>query len=325
MSEVQHKSGQRAGASKKMAEIFASINMNDLPAISDVVEELIELTGNKFATGDDLAESILKDYSLTTKILQVANSAYYFRGVQITSVSRAVSLLGFNTIRELATTIALIEEFIKAGVEERDISKLLAQSYISATFSKAFSLEKNLRISAEEAFLCAMLHNLGKIIIAVYLPELFRDIEQKTLNGYTELQATRMVLDGLTFAQVGQEIARFWNFSENIIETMIPSPPNIVDKNNMNAVLQHLAAFSNRLVGVISTGSEEDLIRLVKYYEKVLPLSRDHIFELLMKCVDMVEDVSDTIKNGIARLRFRSRIISLHKKYLPNETQQGAS
>ncbi|MDH3393506.1 MAG: HDOD domain-containing protein, partial [Desulfobulbaceae bacterium] len=100
--------------SEKLSEIFAKMNMSELPAMSSNVQELISLTHSSRSAAYDLSKVILKDYSLTNKVLQVVNSAYYALGKQVNSISRAVTVLGFDAVRDLATAIALFEDFIKS-------------------------------------------------------------------------------------------------------------------------------------------------------------------------------------------------------------------
>nr|MBF0223771.1 HDOD domain-containing protein [Desulfobulbaceae bacterium] len=104
--------------SERMSEIFSKLNMSELPAMSHNVQELISLTCSSRSAASELSRVILKDYSLTNKVLQVVNSAYYSIGRPVNSISRAVAILGFDAVRDLATAIALFEEFIKSGVEK---------------------------------------------------------------------------------------------------------------------------------------------------------------------------------------------------------------
>ena len=103
--------------SEQLAAIFSRINMSELPAMSNNVQELISLTHSSRSAANELAKAVLKDYSLTNKVLQVVNSAYYSLGQRVTSISRAVTVLGFDAVRDLAMAIALFEDFIKSGVD----------------------------------------------------------------------------------------------------------------------------------------------------------------------------------------------------------------
>ena len=117
--------------SGKLAEIFAKMNMSELPAMSTHVQELISLVHSRRSASYDLSRVILKDYSLTNKVLQVVNSAYYSLGQSVSSISKAVTILGFDAVRDLATAIAIFEDFIKSGVDKAvaEIGEILQVSF----------------------------------------------------------------------------------------------------------------------------------------------------------------------------------------------------
>ena len=155
---------------QKLGEIFAKMNLSELPAISGHVNEVLKITLNKRASVTAVSAVILKDYSLTNKILQVANSAYYLRGAHISTIERAVSTLGLDVVRELAVSISLIEEFLKSGGEKDALSTQMAISLLSANLSKLLVQKYKIPVSPEEAYICALLHDLGRIIMTHLFP-----------------------------------------------------------------------------------------------------------------------------------------------------------
>ena len=147
--------------SGKLAEIFAKINMSELPAMSNHVQELISLVHSSRSAANDLSRVILKDYSLTNKVLQVVNSAYYSLGQSVSSISKAVTILGFDAVRDLATAIAIFEDFIKSGVEKEGVTKLMTRSFLSALHCRDLAGEKKLKVLPEEAFICGLLNKVN--------------------------------------------------------------------------------------------------------------------------------------------------------------------
>lgn len=293
---------------KTLTEIFGRVNMSELPAMSEHVQQLIAVLNNGRATVQDICEVILKDASLTTKLLQTANSAYYSRGVPITSISRAVTALGLATLKELAVTLALFEDFLKAGVEREEISKLLAKCFLSATQAKILCKVKGISIPEEDAFVCTLLHELGKIIVLVYLPELYRKAQELVDRGYSDEFAAKTVLNDLTFTMVGMEIARFWNFSEKIILSMTDNPPAPTSKRDTQLLLLNVAAFCNRLTWTICYGTDLDLAELLLHYGPILSISREESLALANKSAGFAENMSGIIRFGLSRLDIRGRI-----------------
>lgn len=291
-----------------LTEIFSKVNMSELPAMSEHVQQLIGVLGKSNATVQEISQVILKDASLTTKLLQTANSAYYSRGVPISSISRAISALGLSTLKELALTLALFEDFLKAGVEREEISKLLAKCFLSATQAKNLCRIKGIKLPEEDVFICALLHELGKIIVLVYLPELYRKAQELIDRGYSDEFAAKTILNDLTFTMVGMEIARFWNFSEKIILSMTDNPPRPTSNLDMQLILLNVAAFCNRQTWIICYGTDLDLAELLLHYGPILNISKEESLALANKSVGYAENMSGIIRFGLSRLDIRNKI-----------------
>lgn len=292
--------------SEKLADIFAKINMSELPAMSTNVRELISLTSSSRSSGYELAKVILKDYSLTNKVLQVVNSAYYSLGRPVNSISKAVTILGFDAVRDLATAIAIFEDFIKSGVEKEGISKLLTRSFLSGLQARDIAVEKHLNVKPEEAFICTLLRQLGKIIVCIYLPEIYREIENRMAAGASETVAARAVLDGLTLAEVGEEVAKFWNLSESVINCMALDPEKPTGSYDSDGYLHNLADFTTSLVDRVCDGG--DLGQLLDKYGEMMAIDGKEAVEMLSRSVDVSEDVSDALRYGLSKLKLRNKI-----------------
>ncbi|MEW6220778.1 MAG: HDOD domain-containing protein [Thermodesulfobacteriota bacterium] len=308
---------------QQLAEIFAKINMSDLPAMSEHVRELIAVTSSSQSAAYELAKVILKDYSLTNKILRVVNSAYYSMSRPVSSISRAVSVIGFDAVRELAMAITLFEDFIKSGVEKEGIAKLLTKSFLAAMQAKTLGIEKKLRIVPEEAFICTLLHDLGKMIVLIYLPDLHREIQERVEAGQSEEAAARAVLSGLTLPEVGEEIARFWNLSEKIVAAMGRNPPPPHGGHDEVGYLRNLAVFSNNLTEAVSEG--RDVASLVDRFGPVLAVDRKEALDLVSRSVECSEDLSDALRYGLAKLKMRSRLKSAQDGTLEKATRGEAT
>jgi len=299
---------QEKSPSGKLAEIFARMNMSELPAMSHHVQELISLSQSSRSAAYELAKVILKDYSLTNKVLQVVNSAYYSLGRPVNSISKAVTILGFDAVRDLAMAIALFEDFVKSGVEKEGITKILTRSFLSALQARDLAVEKGLKVVPEEAFICALLHNLGKIVVCIYLPEAYRAIEEKIASGVPEEKAAREVLGEVSFAEVGEEVAAFWNLSERIIAAMNPDPKRPKNAYDVEGQLQNLSSFTNQLVDHVVEG--RDLEPLLARFGEILSVNREEAVDLVGRSVEASEDISESIRYGLAKLKMRSRLLA---------------
>ncbi len=289
----------------KLAEFLAAINMSELPAMSTNVQELISLTHSSRSAAYELSRVILKDYSLTNKVLQVVNSAYYAVGRKVSSISRAVTVLGFDAVRDLATGVALFEDFVKAGLDKDEITKLMTRAFVSAVSARDMAVNKDLHVPAEEAFICALLHNLGKTMVCIYAPDVYRKVQQMVGQGKSELAAAREVL-GMSYPELGGEIARFWNLADQIAESMEPDPAPPVSSMDAAGMLRCMADFSNRLVDCVCDG--RSLAPVLDKYGEMMRTDVEDALGVVEHAVEAAEDISDSLRAGLAKLKFRSRL-----------------
>jgi eukaryotic-like serine/threonine-protein kinase len=288
--------------SGKLAEIFAKINMSDLPAMSTHVQEILDLTSNKkYLKHEHLTKIVLQDYSLTNKVLQFANSAYYSPGQKVSTVSMAVAILGFDTVRDLCLAIALFDDFIQAGIEKEAISKLLIRSFLSAMLAREIVATRFIRLLPEEAFICSLMRNLGKMVACIYFPALFQDIEHEVGEaGISEDDATRRFLDGMTFSELGVELAKFWNLTDTVIAAMDTDPPKPENEDDEIGYLKNMADFSNRFVdGLCGNNGLEPL--LLKYSE-ILLVDEDEAIDILERTAEASAVIFDSIRFGVQEL-----------------------
>lgn len=299
---------------QRLLEIFAMVNMDSLPAMSDHVTELVSLLGSNRATAHEVADTILKDYSLTTRILQVVNSAYYSRGTPVSTISRAITVVGFDTLRQLAATMALFEEFIRAGAEKDEIAGTFTMSLISATQSRIFCELRKTRISAEEAYVCSLLHKLGKLVVLVYLPVQYQAIEQHMHKGYSEEHSNRIVLKGLTYSQIGREISTFWNFSKRIVDCMETDPAKPDRSHDSFLFLQNLVVFNNKLTSAFFNGTKLELADLIYKYGGILQISQEEALDLVDRSLGVCENYSKAMRDGLEKIqKGRSSQITVSK------------
>lgn len=292
--------------SASLTEIFTKINMCELPAMSHNVQDLISLTKSSRSGSDELTRVILKDFSLTNKVLQIVNSAYYSMGRTCNSISKAVTILGFDAVRDMAMAIALFEDFIKSGGDKEGITKILTRSFLSGLQARDLVVGSGINVPPEEVFICTLLHNLGKIIVCIYLPDKYREIEEKIVSGLSQNMACRAVLSDITYQEIGVEVAKFWNLSERVIVAMDQTPEAPRHKYDSERYLQNLSHFSNSFVDKVCDG--EDLEELFQQYGGILSVEPKDMIERLTEAISVSETVSDAIRFGLTKLKIKGRL-----------------
>ncbi|MBX9870504.1 MAG: HDOD domain-containing protein [Burkholderiaceae bacterium] len=187
---------------------------SDFPALSGSVTRIQSISSSDRESVATLTNEILKDVALTNKLLRLVNTPQYTRGGPISTVSRAVTLVGFNGVRTMALSLVLLEH-----MQDKAHANLLKEEFLRSLMAGAIAAELSPPRSeeGEEAFLGAMFQNLGRLLTEYYFPEEARAI--RALMGgkepMPEVNATITVL-GLSYEQLGVGISKAWNLPETI-------------------------------------------------------------------------------------------------------------
>ncbi len=193
--------------------------VDGMPAFPKSVQRVLELTRDVNSTPKDLVEVIDKDPVLTVKILKVVNSAYYSLPKQITSVGHAVVYLGFNTIKNLALSIAAIGMLPKSNEAGFDGQQYLLHSLATAAIAKQLALKVD-DADPQDCFIAGLLHDFGKVVLAQFMPKEFRAALQGSQeHGISLHLALRSVL-GVDHAVVGAMLVEKWRFAPLLVETI---------------------------------------------------------------------------------------------------------
>ena len=131
----------------------------DFPAMANTVGQISMLTSSEETSASQLAEAVLQDYGLAQKLLRLVNTAAFAQRGEVTTISRAVLLLGFERVRSVATGLLLFEH-LQARARTSDLVDTLNMSFFSAILGRTIA-DKTGLADPEEAFISALFHNLG--------------------------------------------------------------------------------------------------------------------------------------------------------------------
>ncbi|MET0091772.1 MAG: HDOD domain-containing protein [Candidatus Thiodiazotropha sp.] len=289
---------------------------SDFPALSQSVRSINAMTNVSDKDVNQMAGVIVKDFALTNKILKVVNSAYYGRfSGRIGTVSRAVVVLGTQAIRSLAASLIFFEHIENKEQAER-LRELVSSAMFRATLAHNVASEID-PSEQEEYFLTGLLNDLGKLLVAFYLPEESRDIERQIeAEGMDPISVQHSVL-GVSFERIGMEIAKQWNFPKPLIDSLQAwqgdhKPVNRTEKRRL------VAGFANDAMQLLveeGLDNKAVLETLTKKYAKNLDLNTKKVAKLATQSLDEFQEVakaiaSDVSANFMDRLKGGSRNVS---------------
>lgn len=290
-------------------------HQSDFPSFSQHIMEInkkASISGANYASASELANTILKDYSLTNKLLKLVNSAFYgqYAG-EVTTVSRAVVVLGFEEVSMAASSLMLFDHLTNKS-QSAELKDAALSSFMSGIIARDLSRQMEFS-ETEEAFICSMLHSLGRHLVVFYFPEEYERI--KTLmaqKGLDEETATRAVI-GISHEDLGIGIAKSWKFPEKITHSMRSLPKGKPDKPRSETdTLWKLSGFCNELCSIMgneeSEGNAEAVAALLKRFGDAFPVSKRQIKGLLKSAHEKVEKYSSTLDIDLKKSAFLSRM-----------------
>lgn len=188
----------------------------DFPALSDSVVRIQRLATSDTESLKSLTDEILRDVALTNKLLRIVNTAHFsaVAGGGISTVSRAVALVGFAGIRNMALSLLLLEH-----MGDKAHAALLKEEFLRALMAGTLAGDMSpLARESEDAFLAAMFQNLGRLLTEYYFPEEAVQIRQQVARDDSAASrevAARRVL-GIGLQDLGAGVARAWGLPDTL-------------------------------------------------------------------------------------------------------------
>lgn len=252
---------------------------SDFPALSESIGKIQSMASSDKESVSSVTNEILKDVALTNKLLRLVNSAHYARGTSIGTVSRAVSLVGLNNIRNMALSLVLLEH-----MQDKSNAHLLKEEFLRALMAGSVAGEMGRSTKeGEEAFIGALFQNLGRMLAQFYFPEEAANV-RKLVTASREpvdedVASTRVL--GITYEALGLGIAKAWGLPESIQRCIVRppgEPPGRVPADALERLRWSARAANDMADAMLHTDPRDVDARLTqaaKTYEKTLGLSVD--------------------------------------------------
>ncbi|HET8693544.1 MAG TPA: HDOD domain-containing protein [Aquabacterium sp.] len=200
---------------------------SDFPALSSSVARVQALSDSDTENLQTLCDEILQDVALTQKLLRLVNTAHFRRAGtdQISTVSRAVALIGMAGVRNMALSLMLLDHMPDKG-HAHQLKVEFLRSVMAGTLASELSHSSK---EAEQVYIGALFRNLGRLLVAFYLPEDAEQIRIQMENSEAEgkpideLKASEVIL-GMSYDDLGQAVGQKWGLPDTLLHCMaVPS------------------------------------------------------------------------------------------------------
>lgn len=253
-----------------MDTLWARIRENgDLPGFETSVHAIVSAMQDPDQGSSDLAQAVLSDMALTQRVIRLANSAMYcYAGGEVTTVSRAIVVLGTEAIGHVALGLKIISQLDATAPGQPPASVELDRAGLAGTIVRELTSEIRSR-DAEEAVVCALMHRLGRILVAAYVPE-----HLAALEAAEELNDPAFY----SYTGIGQAVARKWGLPEPIVRSLngyVPQADGPAPSHE--EWLSAVSSFSNRAAD--AEGNEEALAELACTYSAALGIAKEALLQ----------------------------------------------
>ena len=274
---------------------------SDFPALSEAISTINRLAASDQESVSSLSNTILKDVALTNKLMRLVNSAFYKQagGGTISTVSRAVMILGFGTVRSIATSLILMEHLQNKGQASR-----LREEFVRAIMSGILARDmakRGLAKDCEEAFICSMFHNMGRMLACYYFPDETAEIRKlMARQDVGDAVASAKVL-GLSYEELGIGVARSWGFPDSMVGSMRRLPEGAVKKSpNPIERLRQLAGLSDQLCAMFeqvpAERQKEELEKISRRFGDSIPLDQEQLEQTVRRSIEEVVSYTAAIR-----------------------------
>ncbi len=192
--------------------------INDIPTLPASVLRVMQMIEDPFCSSSDLAKVIQGDPAMAAKVLKLANSSYYGFRQKIGNIPQAVTLLGFATLKNTLLAAAVFDMFRVAGTGF-DLPALWTHSVTTATAAKLLAKRAGYPQS-ENAFTAALMHDVGKIILARFVPQGLAEIVETVHSEQLAMYDAEKKVLGLSHPALGAWVLGRWGLPSPIVEAV---------------------------------------------------------------------------------------------------------
>lgn len=191
---------------------------HDMPTIPAVMFRIIQSLDDGTATARKMEDLILHDPSLSARILRVANSPLYAFRSEVKTISHAIALLGLNLVKGLVIGVSIFDSFTRNMQNEAaHINNLWMHSYGVGLISQEIWKARSKQKASEFAFLCGLLHDVGKVVYFKKVPAHYSHVFAQEREGNDpDMTASELEYYGISHAPLGATLAECWGFPSEL-------------------------------------------------------------------------------------------------------------
>jgi HD-like signal output (HDOD) protein len=205
-------------------------NVSTIPTLPVVIEKITRLLNNPQTSAEEIGKAITTDQALAAKVLKLVNSAFYGFPGKISTITHAVVILGFATVKNVVLTASIFDAFMKKTSDTSgfDMGKFWLHSIACGSASQCIARHIGYA-NKEECFIAGLIHDVGKIILCNNLPIEFDLVVQNTVKKECLFYESEKEVLHITHEELGGIVAERWNLPQNLRDAVRAHHSPIID------------------------------------------------------------------------------------------------
>lgn len=242
---------------QKRIEFYLS-KIDSIPSLPNVVIEFIKLIDNPMASTGQIEDQLSKDQGLALKALRLANSAYYAIPGGATSLKRAITYLGLNTVKQLVISASVFDAFKKLDSPQFSLLEYWKHSMATALVSETIAKQLKSELS-DEIFVCGLIHDMGKLVMLMIDKEDFLKTCQFAKEKNLTLYQAELETDAPQHTYWGGVLAKKWHLPpllQSVIKDHHSANHSLRAVNNLEInQATDIVFITNQLVHILDFGN----------------------------------------------------------------------
>lgn len=251
--------------------------LDEIPSLPSIVYELNKVISDPMSSTKDVEAIMSKDIGMTAKVLKLANSAYYAIPGGVSSLSRAIAFIGFDTVQQLVLSASIIKALDTQSGSTFDMKEFWKHSIGVAIASE--TIAKVLKFpNAGDLFTCGLVHDIGKIALHMAEPDSLAEIISLADKNKASFYEIEMQMGALDHTEIGKLLCEKWQLPKSILVcTKHHHEINLSKRSDLSAEF-------NKIIDIVSLANL--LIHALKFgfsgHRKILGVANEHLARLMI-------------------------------------------
>jgi HD-like signal output (HDOD) protein len=217
------------------------VGANQLFSLPDIYFQLNEMLRDPRFSAADFGKVIAKDPALSARLLRMVNSPFYEFQSKIDTISRAITVVGFDELYNLIIATCVVDQFDKIPCELVDMTSFWVHSVHCAVVARLLAKQSSI-LQSERLFLIGLLHDIGSLVLYRKMPDKSREVLLAADNDRRLLADFEKEIIGFTHAEVSSQLIKSWDLPESLYEPIAwYLNPDFAMSHQLETNLLHIA------------------------------------------------------------------------------------